>query len=584
LSSLQLRLAAVLSALVTAVVLISGILAERGVERRERTRIENSLRERARLVGDQLGGLPIRPERSAELQALALRAAAAAAARVTFIAPDGSVVGESDVPLAELPRIENHAGRPEVKAALAGREGSVARRSVTVHRELLYLALPAEGGGVVRIAADLSSVDAAVAELRRTLVAAGAVGLAASLGLSFLLSSVALRPLRELADAVAAIAAGQLERRAPLDARDEMGRIAASINFMAEQLRRQLEEATAEKERIAAVLAGMTEGVLVLDAEGRVLLANPRFRTLFGIHGPVEGRIPLEVVRDAEVDEVLHEVSGAEPVVRDLEGVGPRDLTLQMHAAVFPARGKRLGTVIVFHDVTEVRRLESMRRDFVANVSHELKTPLTAIRGYAETLASGGVPPDRTRSFLDVILRHAERLGSLIDDLLQLSRIESRKLELHPTDLDVVVAARALLRDLAPRLAEKGHSAEVVDAGAAPAWADQRALEQVLMNLLDNAIKYTDPQGRIAVSVRASPTRVWVVVSDTGIGIPRADLPRVFERFYRVDKARSRELGGTGLGLSIVKHLVQSLGGEVHIESELGRGSRVSFSLPRAPD
>jgi two-component system phosphate regulon sensor histidine kinase PhoR len=581
-SRLQLRLAGVLSALVTAVVLVSGILAERGIERRERTRIESSLRERARLVRDQLGALPIRPEGSVELQALALRTASSAAARVTFIAPDGTVVGESDVPLAELPRIENHAGRPEVAAALAGREGSVARHSATVHRSLLYLALPAEGGGVVRLAADLSSVQAAVAELRRTLVAAGAVGWAASLGLAFVLSSVALRPLRELADAVGAIASGQLERRAPLDARDEMGRIAASINFMAEQLRRQLEDATAEKERIAAVLAGMTEGVLVLDAEGRVLLANPRFRNLFGTHGPVEGRIPLEVIRDAEVDEVLREVSGAEPVVRDLEGVGPRDLTLQMHAAVFPARGKRLGTVIVFHDVTEVRRLESMRRDFVANVSHELKTPLTAIRGYAETLASGGVPPDRTRSFLEVILRHAERLGSLIDDLLQLSRIESRKLELHPVELDVVEAARALLRDLAPRLAERGHRAEVVDDGAAAARADQRALEQVLMNLLDNAIKYTDPQGRITVSVRASPARVWVAVSDTGIGIPSADLPRVFERFYRVDKARSRELGGTGLGLSIVKHLVQSLGGEVHIESEPGRGTRVSFSLPRA--
>jgi two-component system phosphate regulon sensor histidine kinase PhoR len=360
-----------------------------------------------------------------------------------------------------------------------------------------------------------------------------------------------------------------------------MGRIAGSINFMAEQLRRQLEDATAEKERIAAVLAGMTEGVLVLDAGGRVLLANPRFRSLFGIHGPIEGRIPLEVIRDAEVDEVLREVRSAEPVVRDVEGVGPRELTLQMHAAAFPARGKRLGTVIVFHDVTEVRRLESMRRDFVANVSHELKTPLTAIRGYAETLASGGVPADRTRSFLEVILRHAERLGVLIDDLLQLSRIESRKLELHPTSVDVLAVTRSLLRDLAPRFAEKGHTAEVLDAGAAPARTDERALEQVLMNLLDNAIKYTDPKGHIGVSVRASPAKVWVVVSDTGIGIPRADLPRVFERFYRVDKARSRELGGTGLGLSIVKHLVQSLGGEVHIESELGRGTRVSFSLPR---
>ncbi|MEN8181868.1 MAG: ATP-binding protein [Myxococcota bacterium] len=585
-ASLQLRLAGILAGLVAAVVLVSGILAERGLRSRELAGVERSLRERTALVREQVSGWPLDPAHSAQLQPEALRAAEAADARVTLIAADGTVVADSDVPAGALARVENHAARPEVLAALEGRVGRVARRSATVGRRLLYLALPVRGGagGVVRLAADLSEIERAVSDLRGTLMVAGGVGILAALGFAFGISYLTLRPLRRLSEAVSAIAAGHLERRAPWHTRDEMGRIAEGINRIAEELRENLDETTAEKERLAAVLAGMADGVLVLDAAGRIVLANPRLREFFDIRGGVEGRLPLEAIRRTDVDELLREAGSAAPAVREVEDVGRQRLTLRVYAIGFPAKGERLGTIAVFHDTTEVRRLDSMRREFVANVSHELKTPLTAIRGYAETLAAGGVSPARQKSFLEVILRHSQRLAALIEDILQLSRIESRKLELELAPLDVAEVAFGVLRDLETRTTEKRLSAQLQSEGHCRALADRRCLEQILLNLLDNAIKYTDEGGSITVRVAGEGPRIRLDVEDTGIGIPQSDRARIFERFYRVDRARSRELGGTGLGLSIVKHLAQAQGGEVFVESEVGRGTRISVTLPAAPD
>jgi two-component system phosphate regulon sensor histidine kinase PhoR len=322
--------------------------------------------------------------------------------------------------------------------------------------------------------------------------------------------------------------------------------------------------------------------VLVLDRAGRVILANPRLRELFGVWGGVEGRSALEVIRRADVDTALAEaLLRPEPVVREIQ-LGASGRLLEMHAVRFPAHGALLGTVAVFHDVTEIHRLEGIRRDFVANVSHELRTPLTAIRGFAETLRGSEVPAEQRRQYLEVVLRHADRLTALIEDLLELSRIEggTRELALEPTD--VAALARGVLQDLKPRLDARRLRGEVRAEPSAPARADRRALEQVLLNLLDNAIKYSEPGGRIEVLVAGSHAGVRVDVSDTGIGIPEADRARIFERFYRVEKARSRDLGGTGLGLAIVKHLVQAQGGEVFVTSREGHGSTFSVRLPAA--
>jgi len=587
---IQRKLMAALAALVAVTLLATTWVAERGLRAREMERIEQSLHERAQLARELLADHSLAPGSDDTLYALAVRAAAASDARVTLIAPDGTVTADSAVAPEDLVRLENHGHRPEVQRARAGETGVATRRSVTLQRELLYVAVPLEPGadaGVVRLAVDLDEVEAAAAELRRRLLAADGIGLIAALLVAYVLARRIVQPLSDMRDAVRAIGSGQLNRRLRPRSDDELGEIALAINGMAQQLGLRLEDVTAEKEQLQAVLASMVEGVLVLDVGGSVVLANRRLREQISLWGPVEGRKVLEVIRHPGIDDALSAAANtADPIVREVE-VGERDpRTLLIHAAAFPRDGPRMGTVAVFHDVTELRHLENVRRDFVANASHELKTPLTAIRGFAETLLSASRSDDGTRSQLEVILRNASRLESLILDMIELSRIESRRLPLQPADVALARVARVLLKDLEPRLTERNLTATLNDSAADPdvalAHVDRRALEQVLSNLLDNAVKYTDPGGSIHVEISSSADAIHVSVTDTGVGIPQDEQARVFERFYRVDKARSRALGGTGLGLAIVKHLVQAMGGEILLTSEPGRGSTFRFRVPRA--
>lgn len=573
---------AVLAGLVALTTIASGFLAERSLRARERVRVEQSLQERGELVAELMGPVAGVPRGAPELVARVDRAARSAGARVTVIGPGGSVLADSKVLPEALPRLENHRDRPEVRGALAGRVTRAERQSRTLGGELFYVALPLgdPGDGVLRLAVGTEALEAAVADLRGRLLVAGAIGMLAALVLSLGVSWVSVRPLQEMRDALRAIAAGDLSRRLRPHADDELGEIADAINAVGEQLGLRLAEITAEKEQLQAVLAGMVEGVLVLDADGCVVLANPRLRELLSIWGPVTGRTLLEVIRHPGIDEALSAARhSSTAVVSEVESGGR---ILLIHAAGFPPAGARAGTVAVFHDVTELRHLESVRRDFVANASHELQTPLTAIRGFAETLLANPVEPDEAKAQLEVILRNAERLGNLIRDMLELSRIESRRVPLEPGEIDVVRLTGALLQDMGPRFRERSLAAAVDVEEAAPAWADRRAVEQVLTNLLDNAAKYTDPGGRIRVEIGRVGDSVRVRVGDTGIGIPERDRARIFERFYRVDKARSRALGGTGLGLAIVKHLVQTMGGDIYVESEPGKGSTFTFTLPRA--
>jgi two-component system phosphate regulon sensor histidine kinase PhoR len=585
-SAAQGRLLAAVALLVALVLVASGWAAERSLRAREAARLDRELERDAQLVRELAAGEAFVPGNEAALQEAALRASRAASVRVTLIDPKGTVLADSDVPLAELARLEPHASRTEVVAALAGRVGRATRISSSVGRRFLYVAVPAReepGAGVVRVATDLEAVDREAAALRGALAAAGLAALLCALPLTLLLSHLALRPLREIAEVVHSIAEGDLDRRLPRGAPDEFGRIAAAVNEMAEQLRARLRELTEDKERLQAVLAGMVEGVLVVDAEQRVVLANPRLRELYGFRGAAAGRPHWEVVRRAEVQEAIAKAAlQADPIVGDASTEGAEPRQLQVHAVRFPAAGALLGVVAVFHDVTEIRRLERMRRDFVANVSHELKTPLTAIRGFAETLRGSDVPQAKQKDYLDVILRHAERLARLIDDILELSRVEGRQQAFSASDVDVVRVATLLLRDLQPRLEARRIEAEIAAGAHGVAFADRGAVEQILANLLDNAAKYTEPGGRIVVRVAEAGDKLRIEVADTGIGIPAEDLPRIFERFYRVDKARSRDLGGTGLGLAIVKHLAQAQGGEVSVRSRVGEGSVFSFVLPRA--
>ncbi len=578
---IQLKLMGVLAALVLAVVASVGVLAERGLRAREMARIEQDLGERALLVQELLRSAS--GDSASSVHALATRASAAAGARVTLIEGDGRVVGDSDVPLNLLPGIQNHGNRPEVLQALSGEIGRSTRDSATVRRPLLYLALPpdpAARGRIVRLAVDLGEIDAAIAGLRSELLVAGAVGLVGALLLSFLLARFTLRPVEELRDVVTDIAAGRLDRRLHWRSGDELGEIGASINRVAEQLRSRLEETRAEKTRLEAVLTSMVEGVLVVDAAGHVSLANPRFQELLGVWADPTGKLPVDLVRNEALHQALRDAATRdEEQVCELE-IGSR--ILLVHAVAVPPVG-RGGCVAVFHDVSELRRLDQVRRDFLANASHELRTPLTSIQGFAATLSSDSVPPEDARRFVDVIARNAERLKNLIDDLLELSQIEGRRQPLRLGEVDVAHVAEILLDDMRPRLEKRSIEAEIKLGAAGSAWGDRRAIEQVLTNLIDNAVKYSDEGGRIEIHIGAKPGRIEVSVHDTGLGIPADEVDRVFERFYRVDKARSRALGGTGLGLAIVKHLLQAMGGEIQVESTLGEGSRFSFWLPAAP-
>jgi two-component system phosphate regulon sensor histidine kinase PhoR len=434
----------------------------------------------------------------------------------------------------------------------------------------------------------------------RAVAAAVAAGL---LGAAFARAWVA-RALGARAQAVSRFAGaqreGRLEARLPGTWSGELRPIAESLNEMAAALEARLRGSEARSARLEAVIEAMEDAVLVVDGDERVLFANPRLRELMapaGAGGAPEGRASLdepldepgpegrtflEVVRQTEV------VDGLRAALRKGE-IQEREATIglaaerrvRFHVAPFTQPDGTAGAVAVFHDVTELRRVESIRRDFVANASHELKTPLTSIRGYAERLSDLQLP-DAAVPAVAAIVGNAKRLGALVEDLLELSRIESSSLPNRPEPVDVAELARRLLHDLEPRLRAGELEAAVHAEGDPRAWSDRRAVEQVLGNLLDNAVKYTPAGGRIEVSVRPGiGQRLRVSVSDTGIGVPRKDLPRIFERFYRVDPGRSRALGGTGLGLAIVKHLVQALGGQLGVESQPGVGSRFWVELPR---
>jgi two-component system, OmpR family, phosphate regulon sensor histidine kinase PhoR len=576
---------AAFAALLTLVLVGWDQCASRDLNERALADVDASLEHTARAVAADLGDRAITAIPAAELAALAEHAARHAGVRVTLIDAQGYLRADSEVVTANLAGIENHAHREEVIAAAAGGVGRATRMSHTVGRMLRYVAVPAPGGGVVRVSDDFSDLEQRVALARSH--ALGLIAIAAVSALALLQVFVWLfhrRPLAGVRRMAAEVAQGRLDARAPRTGDPDLAPITRAIEQLAHQLRSRLREVSEDEAQLGAVLEAMVEGVLVVDARGTILLANSRLRELFDIHGEIAGRRLLEGVRNADLDAILAESAATdETVARSIALPGPKHRTLQVLAARFPSEGDRTGTVTVFHDTTELMRLEEVRRDFVANASHELRTPLAAIRGFAETLLeSAALSPEEQKNYLEVIHRHAQRLSSLVEDLLELSTIESRTLKLEIVPIDVAQMAENLIADSRLRIEERQIQASLRSDGRPLAHADARALDQVLGNLLDNALKYTEPGGSIEIAVEERLGRVRVSVIDSGIGIPPDDTARIFERFYRVDRARSRALGGTGLGLSIVKHLVQAMGGEISVKSALGKGSTFTFTLPRA--
>jgi two-component system phosphate regulon sensor histidine kinase PhoR len=590
--SIALKLTLTLVGFVAVTSLVAGVYLTRALENFAVESLETRLGSVAAVIHDEARAL-LRKGASGP-QDLAIRVARATGARVTLIAPDGRVVAESDRAVVDVAALENHAARAEVREALAGRTGRALRKSATTEAPLLYVAVPvreeARVLGVLRLALPLSAVTASYATLHQVMLAGGAVALLVALGIGIFVAGRVTQPVVEMQSIARQMSEGSFLVRAPTRSTDEIGTLGRSLNVMAGRLREKIQDLEQEQAKITAMLDAMVEGVIAVDGHEHILLMNEQARAMFGLGGSRgEGKPFLEVIRNADLHEIFRAVhaGGVGLALRqEIEMTSPAYRIVGVNAVGLSPGGGEPGVVMVLHDLTALRQLERVRTEFVANVSHELRTPLTAIQGYLETLLSGALEePENARRFLEIVLRHSERLGRLLNDLTDLSNIELGKVTLHKEAVRLDELVASVVAIIGPRAARSRVTVSADTPAALPAVsADRDRLVQVLINLVDNAVKYTPEGGAVTVTARSTGEgAVEIAVADTGIGIPAADLPRITERFYRVDKARSRELGGTGLGLAIVKHLVLAHGGELRIESQEQQGTTVRFTLPIQP-
>jgi two-component system phosphate regulon sensor histidine kinase PhoR len=501
--------------------------------------------------------------------------------RVTVIDTTGRVLADSR---ADPAKMANHRLRPEVKAALESGQGRAVHISRTLGDERLYVAVLASsdslGPLVIRASRELGAMRSIGADVSRAVLVSAVVLAAVALVLALAFSRRATRPVQELSRAATRLAQGDLSVRVDARRQDELGGLAEAFNAMAGQLQRSLDKLGREKSELQTIIHAMAEGVVVLDPERRVFIANAMFRRGFRISPETEpvGRFLWEVVRNPELKELVDRLGPTSRQV--LAQVRSGDRAFSVTASMMP--GDRQEIVLVAHDITEARALERLKADFIANVSHELRTPLTAIKGYTETIESEASAEQRR--YLAIVTRHTDRLIALVNDLLTITRLESGapKLELEPVDIAEAVQDAAKLLERAAQA--KGLRIDILSAPDAPlVRGDAFLLEQLVINLLDNAVKYTESgQVTVRVSPEPDPKLVKLEVSDTGPGIAAEHLPRIFERFYVVDKNRSRELGGTGLGLAIVKHICLAHGGSVSVRSTVGQGTTFTVTLPAA--
>ncbi len=573
----KLLLSSLLVILVTVVAL--DFLLTRYTADRETQHTERQLAAQARILAADVESVP-----AGGLAEWTRRAAARARCRVTLINPSGTVLADSE---HDTSTMENHAHRPEIASALRGRQGASVRHSATLNRDLVYLAAPAtvgrQAGSVLRLAVPLEQVAGAIAEVRLRILEVSVLAALLALVIAYFFSRALSRRIGRIKTFAESLVNARFAETLPPAPDDELGALARSLNSMAEQLRDMLERLKLESARREAILAGMVEGVLAVDHELCVTFCNQAFARAVGAAHPVPERLPvLEVVRDPTFLELLTAVLvTGESQRRRLQLAAAEGRSYEIQAAPLELRSGR-GAITILHDVTDLERLERVRRDFVANVSHELRTPLAAIQGYAETLLDGALEDrEHNRTFLDVIKSQAVRLNRIASDLLALSALESEEGPSPKEMVSVSQAIDAAIHSVASEASLRNVKIERGKDGDDHMTAHRIKLEQVLVNLLDNAVKFNRPGGEVRIeSGQTADGMLQISVIDNGIGIPSEDLPRIFERFYRVDKARSREVGGTGLGLSIVKHAVERMGGRVTVESHLGKGSRFTVLLP----
>jgi two-component system, OmpR family, phosphate regulon sensor histidine kinase PhoR len=593
-SGLAIRLTFILLAMTAIGMAVMGLYVTRALETPLMEYLTTSLVRDAQLIHDAILPYVIQGTPVSATQELAQKYGPmfGPEARVTIIGADGVVLGDSGFDFSEVRRMANQQDLPEVRAALTGGIGNDLRRGQNRQRDILHIAIPlaepTQVRGALRISLPLTAVSKAATSVHQTVALGALLAFAVVLAVGLFLSRRVTRPVTEMQSIARWMAEGDFAQRVPIAGTDEIAELGRTLNLMAERLSEKIQDLEGERTKVAAILDSMVEGVIAIDQRGRILLMNHAARWIFDLgREQVEGRPLLAIIRHKAVLDLV--VGGPEAATdaarrREIELGPPVDRILDAHASAMALAPSGRGTLLVLHDVTELRRLERVRTEFVANVSHELRTPLTSIRGYLETLLDGALEePANARRFLDIAHTHAERLSRLVDDLLQLSDIETGKLVLKPAPLVLYDVAADVVAFFEKQATQKNLTLRNQVPLDLRTHADWDRLTQILVNLVDNAVKYTPERGQITLGASSGAkglVNVWV--ADTGIGIPSTDLPRITERFYRVDKARSRELGGTGLGLAIVKHLVQAHGGELWLESELGKGTTVYFSLPRA--
>jgi len=527
----------------------------------------------ARLINSQVDSSFYVTGFESVLQELAVRLSQISGARITLIGKDGVVLGDSNVSVDSIQKLPNHKNRPEVRTAMAGQSGASVRYSDTLKEEFLYSAVPVFGNkeikGVVRVALPLTKINDQFSHVRSSIFWLSGILIMAGLIISIWVSRSISQPVQKMNDLAHRMAEGDYDVRLRDLPRDEHAGLGEALNRMAEKIKKTVSDLTQEKVQLQAVFASMVEAVVAVDETGRVFVINPSFSRNFGVsQEDVSGKSFLEVLRQSQLAGILEEVLSTKVEKSEEIQVFNPDLQIfDAHAYPLMKAAQCRGVLLVLHDITRVRKLEQIRKDFVANVSHELRTPLASIKGYAETLLDGALNDKKNRrDFVAGIESQADRMGKLVDDLLELSAIESGKRSSSVETVDL----KELYEDLIPSLEPAAKKNQVKIhikslKSISPFQADRNQLKQVFLNLLDNAVKFNKPNGTVVVTAENIAHGIKVVIEDTGIGIPEEDLPRIFERFYRVDKARSRELGGTGLGLSIVKHIIEGMGGSIQV-------------------
>ena len=542
--------------------------------------LRSQLENEARITAEASSPGFLSQDKKGVLDALAKRLGEQTDTRVTLIALDGTVLGDS----AEDPAtMENHATRPEIRDALSTGSGESTRYSTTLGQKMMYVAAPishqGEVLGIARVSLPLTAVESLVHRVTVSIIAATAIAALLGILAAWVIARITTRPIRKLTIASRKIASGELEQKITIEARDEVGELAHAFNEMSSKLKEMVETISGDRARLATILDNMADGVIMTDIEGNILMANNAAGKLFEIKNTdMANRHLIEVVRDHEIDEVLKLcLKTAETQSAQYEsGTSKRYLRV---IAIPIAHDELSDSLLLFQDLTELRNLQTTRRELIGNISHEFRTPLAGIKAMVETLRDGAVDDKKVaRDFLTRMDDEVERLTQIVAELTEFSRIETGKAELSLEPVNLNLLIEEVIIQLSHQVERQQLSVDKkLAADLRSVQADKERVRQVVVNLIHNAIKFTSPGGKITVATQTHGGSVTVDISDTGIGIAKNDLPHVFERFYKVDRARSG--GGTGMGLAIAKHVVEAHGGKIRVQSEEGKGSTFSFSL-----